>query len=318
MSPREPAPIQPEEQVVTCPVIITDALKQAATEANVPATFLDSDFVQAAHIESAVLKYDSLEAAQQVARAVHAYLQHLKDAQVCLQAGNAKVYQDDLNGCVKLPFDLLLTAEFNDLIADVAKTGQELLEVDRRLLDTARKYADAFPTAHLVCIDLIVQEGQEVSHELRVCEEVVQRRHKVLHNLAKALLMAAVTGPHHQISVYLEEVAKVRVHDGHDEIDFGKSKAAVRALLTLALLRRQPSFTAREFVTFYRGKEVEDPGKSFGNGLKELADILGHVTWNKGEVRRVVTGLVWKQLPSDEQMRQILSNLYNPDNEEED
>lgn len=299
-----------KKAVVHLPVRITEELKRAATAALAAFASLDPNDLAGAEIEAVSLKYDGIEAAQAVAKAAKRLAKFFAPRYWQMQKVHVEVEADGEHGRVNLPWDLVLPGYFDTRIADVAKTELDLLEIDAWLVEAARVFCTTFPTENLIRIDLVPRGEECKSAECLECEKVIPALLTALREFAAALAGAAVTGPHHVVTITGKELSELEIKRDGEVVKFGKKNAPLRALLALALLRNRVDFTVEEFVTLYQGKPSDDPGKTFNNAVKELRAFFAHLDNAIDCGRRSVSGLVFKSVPAEAIIRALLRLLY--------
>lgn len=273
---------------------------------------LNPDDFAGAEIEAVSLKYDGLEAAQAVARAARHLAEYFARRHWQMQNVTVSVEADGTQGWVNLPWELLLPEYLDTLVADVAKTGLKLLEVDAWLVEAARLYSATFPAENIIRIDLTPRGEEGKSAECLECEKVVPALLAALREFAAALAKAAVTGPHHVVTITGKELADLEIKCDGEVVEFGKKKSALRALLALALLRNRVEFTVEEFVTLYQGEASDDPGQTFNNAMsmKGLRHFFAHLNYEVDCGQRRVPGLVFKSMPAEAVIRTVLGLLH--------
>ncbi|NDJ14061.1 MAG: hypothetical protein EBY17_23190 [Acidobacteriia bacterium] len=303
-----PADVLPATQFVR----VTEELKRAATAALAAFASLHPDDLAEAHMEAVSLKHDGIESAQAVAQAA----KHLanffaqKHWQMQKVHERVEVEADGEHGRVNLPWDLLLPGYFNTLIADAAQTELELLEIDVWLVEAARLFCTTFPTENLIRVDLVPRADECKSDEFFECEKVAPALLKALRGVAAALVKAAVTSPHHTVTITGKEFSELEIKSDEQVVEFGKKNAARRALLALGLLRNRVDFTVEEFATLYLGKPSDEPGKTFNNAMKELRNFLPRLDYEIDCGQRRISRLVFKNVPAEAVIQEILQLLY--------
>lgn len=292
------------------PVRVTEELKRAATATLAAFASLHPDDLAEGHIEAVSLKYDGHEAAQAVARAARHLAGYFAQGHWQMQNAPVSMEADGKHDRVNLPWDLVLPGYFDTLIADVARTELELLEVEPWLVEAARLYCDAFPAENLIRIDLVAQGDEGKTGECLECEKVTPALLTALREFAAALVGTAVTGPHHVVTITGKELSELEIKCDGNVVAFGKKNAPLRVLLALALLRNGGDFKVEEFVTLYQGKTSDDAGKTFNNAMKELRNLFPRLDYVIDRGQRQVFGLVFKSVPAEAIIGALLRLLY--------
>ncbi len=301
-----PADVLPAAQFVR----VTEELKRAATAALTAFTSLHPDDLAEAHIEAVSLKHDGIESAQAVAKAAKRLAKFFAQQHWQMEQVRVEVEADGEHGRVNLPWDLVLPGYFNTLVVDAAQTELDLLEIDVWLVEAARLFYATFPTKNLIRVDLVPQEEECKSTEFLECEKVVSALLKALRGFAAALVKAAVTGPHHTVTIAGKEFSELEIKSDEQVVEFGKKNAARRALLALGLLRNRVGFTVEEFATLYLGKPSDDPGKTFNNAMNELRNFFPRLDYEIDCGQRRISRLVFKNVPAEAVIHEILQLLY--------
>lgn len=293
-------------------VQITADLKRSATVAFEKIGTPHPDDLEEAQIETVSLKYDRLESAQKVAQAVARLAEHLKPRQCQLQKPKVVAEADLGHGRVGLPLELVVPGCFDDLIADIVMTSLTVLEVYVCVVEAAHLFRSAFQARKLICIDLVPEGYHGKTPECRRCEREVPAVFEALLGFAEALSAAAAAPPCHRVTIEGTELGNLKVRQDGESVEFAKHNAALRALLALALLQDKSAFSTEDFVRLYLGasKQSDDPGKTFNNAMRELRRFFRHIDYQVNSGKRSVSGLSFQQVPTGEQIRDLLKFLY--------
>ena len=178
------------------------------------------------------------------------------------------------------------------------------------LVEAGRLFFTTFPTENLIRVDLVPRGDECKSDEFFECEKVAPALLKALRGVAAALVKAAVTSPHHTVTITGKEFSELEIKSDEQAVEFGKKNAARRALLALGLLRNRVGFTVEEFATLYLGKPSDEPGKTFNNAMKELRNFFPRLDYQIDSGQRRISGLVFKSVPAEAVIHEILQLLY--------
>jgi len=193
---------------------------------------------------------------------------------------------------------------FDVVMQDVAATELNTIPASADILKQAQAYLNAF-TVPFVRMELAADEGMYVSVVGLLTESLREAQNRLVKFLK--LLVESMPEPGvHRVIIRGENQIEV---DGKPTEFKG---AALRALLSLALLRDQSEFKVQMFAKNYHGGDVVEARHDFDNALDALKKKLPGISPSKAssENYRKVSGLKFLVLVDDAAISKQLRGLY--------
>jgi hypothetical protein len=191
---------------------------------------------------------------------------------------------------------------FSELIDDLVKTDLDTLPMPAGIQALAEHYLKAF-SVPFIRFDLCA--GENAGHEIiATLEQTLADSQKRLVTFLKRLLESLPKDGEHRVIIRAAGEFEV---DGERK-DF--TGAALRALLTLVLLREKSEFHVDEFAKNYNGKKPVEARHDFDNGLNALLKELPKISRTASESNRSVGGIKFRVLVPDAAITERLRNLH--------
>jgi len=193
---------------------------------------------------------------------------------------------------------------FDVVMQDVAATELNTIPASADILKQAQTYLNAF-TVPFIRMELAADEGMDVS----AVESLAKSLREAQSRLVKFLKLLVESMPEpgvHRVIIREENQFEV---DGEQTVFRG---AALRALLSLALLRDKKEFKVQQFAEFYHGGNTDIARTDFDNAMKALRKKLPGISSSKAlsENYRKVSGIKFLVLVDNAAINEQLRGLY--------
>ncbi len=310
--PTQKAELAPEAENLarqTVSIRITEQLRTQADAAWKAIYSLDPDDLAAADIQSVRIKYDDYAIAKRVGSKVEEILNTLKPTYWRLEKERVVVEQDGRFGYVVMHWDLAVPPYFNDLMADLVKSQMDLLEIEASIATLANLYDGALQVGKAIWLGIDPKGVSGQTEACKVCEANLLQTTQPLSAFLNILVSSRITEPHHLITIEGSDYSELIVKDREMTLEFGKERAALRALISIALLRGQQWFTLEQFDELYYRDGSKDLGKTFNNAMEYLRGFLPQLGYDKNNAQRRIKGLYFKQVPPQENLNRLLAAI---------
>jgi hypothetical protein len=175
---------------------------------------------------------------------------------------------------------------FDELVNDLIGTELKTLQTKTETISNASAYLAAF-TVLFIRVDLDADEGMDQG-TIESLTEALRNTQIQLVKFLRLLVAAMPAKDVHRVAILDENQIEV---DGKIS---GIKSAALRALLSLALLRGNSEFNVEQFAKFYHGGDPVEARHDFDNAMKALKKHLPKLDWTSAEGIRTVRNLIMR------------------------